>query len=254
MSFLAVVVLATAVKVSAGDSTGASFTGANPFLTSLSAATAAEMPAKAAELVSKADAKNLKKTTIDVVRAAVGLNPAAAPLIVGSIAQTTPTMAATAVATAVSLVPNQVVALTRAAAAAAPSKAGEIVAAACRELPAKYKEVAEAVAEVVPGAGKEILTAISTSIPALQDSINKILASSKGSVPSMTIMLNEIRPSAEVPMSLAALPQQGTVVSPTLAPPIINPPYVPPPTSHTNLDAGSGGIVPTNGRNSYVEP
>src|ERR1035437_1229922 len=106
----AAVALALAVKVSAGETSGA-----NPFLGNLSTATAAELPAKAAELVAKAEVKKLKQTTVDVVKAAVGLNPAAAPAIVGSIAQASPDMAGTAAASSVVLVPNQAVAIARAA-------------------------------------------------------------------------------------------------------------------------------------------
>ena len=246
MSFLAAIALASAVNVSAGE-----INGASPSFASLSAATAVELPVKAAALVAQADAKNLKQTTIDVVNAAVGLNPAAAPTVVGSIARSTPTMAATAVAAAVSVLPDQAVAIARAAAAAAPAKAGQIVAAVCRELPAKYKEVAEAVAEVVPGAGKEILTAIATAMPRLTDSINKILASNKGSIPSVATVLEQAKPSLEVAPTVT-LPQ-ATAASPMLAPPTVGPAYAPIPVSHVNIDPGSGGQVPTGGRN-YAAP
>jgi hypothetical protein len=89
----------TAVNMRAGQT-------ASPVLGVLSGVTAMELPTKAALLVSQADAKNLKATTIDVVKTAVGLNPAAAAPVVGSIAQQTPEMAPTAAATAVSLVPD----------------------------------------------------------------------------------------------------------------------------------------------------
>ena len=246
MPFLAAIVLAMAVKVSAGENNGAT-----PFFASLSAATAAELPAKAAELVSQANAKNLKQTTIDVVKAAVGLNPAAAPAIVGSIAQSSPAMAATAVAAAVSVVPDQVVAIARAAAAAAPAKAGQIVGAVCRELPASYQAVAEAVAEVVPGASREILTAISAAIPTLKDSLNKVLASYNGNIPSVSSVLAQVKPGVEV-ATAAPLPP-STFNTPSLAPPTVTPPYVPTPGFHGNIDPGSGGKVPTGGRN-YAAP
>jgi hypothetical protein len=148
---------------------------ANPFLAVLSTTTQAELPAKAADLVAQADAKQQQQTTIDVVKAAVGLNPAAAAVIVGSIAQTTPAMAAIAAGTAAGLVPNQAATIARAAAAAAPQQAGKIVEAICRVLPAAYAEVAEAVADVVPGAGKEILAGVSAAIPALKGPIDKVL-------------------------------------------------------------------------------
>jgi hypothetical protein len=253
MSFLAAIVLATAVKVSAGENNGA-----NPFFASLSAATAAELPAKAAGLVSQADPKNLKQTTIDVVKAAVGLNPAAAPAIVGSIAQSSPAMVVIAAATAVSLVPDQAATIARAAAVAVPTKAGQIVEAICRVVPGAYQKVATAVAEVVPGAGREILTAVSTAIPTLKDSINTVLASYNGNVPSVSSVLAQVTPSIEVaptvPQATTA-PQlsQPTFNSPSLAPPTFGAPYVPTPVSHINVDPGTGTTVPANGRN-YAAP
>jgi len=187
--FLAVAVaLAMAVKVSAGETTGAS-----PFLGVLTTATSVELPAKAAELVLQADAKNIKQTTIDVVKAAVGLNPAAAPAIVGSIAKSSPAMAATASATAVVLVPSEVVAIARAAAAAAPAMAGSIVEAMCKVLPADYQNVADAVAAVVPGASKEILAGIVAAIPELKNVISQTLASYNGQIPSVSIVLQAVQ-------------------------------------------------------------
>ena len=88
---------------------------ANPFLAVLSTTTQAELPAKAADLVAQADARQREQTTVDVVKAAGGLNPAAAAVIVGSIARTTPEMAALAAGTAVGLVPYQAAAIARAA-------------------------------------------------------------------------------------------------------------------------------------------
>ncbi|HXI70582.1 MAG TPA: hypothetical protein VNN22_09545 [Verrucomicrobiae bacterium] len=241
----AVLVLITAVNVRAADPAG-------PIMAVLSGATAVELPAKAAQLVSQADAKNLKPTTVAVVKAAVGLNPAAAAAIVGSIAQKTPEMAATAAATAVSLVPNQAVAIARAAAAAAPAQAGRIVESVCRVLPAAYQKVANAVAEVAPGAGKEILTAISAAIPALKAPIAQALAASKGNVPSVSAVLEQV--AAAVPTATLPTLAQSGLPSPMVAgPPHPGNPYVPIPVVHNNIDPGSGGDVPTGGRD-YAAP
>ena len=252
MSFLAAIVLATAVKGSAGENNGA-----NSFFASLSAATCAELPAKAAELVSQADPKNLKQTTMDVVKAAVGLNPAAAPVIVGSIAQSSPAMVVIAAAKAVSLVPDQAATIARAAAVVVPTKAGQIVEAICRVVPGAYQKVATAVAEVVPGAGREILTAVSTAIPTLKDSINTVLASYNGNVPSVSSVLAQVTPSIEVaktvPQAMTA-PQvsQPTFNSPSLSP-TFGAPFVPIIPHTLNIDPTAGGKVPTGGRN-YAAP
>jgi hypothetical protein len=223
----------------------------NPYFAILSEATAAELPAKSADLVSKADAKQRQRATVDVVSAAVSLNPAAAPAIIGSIAQASPDMAAIAAATAVGLVPDQAAIIAHAAAAAAPTKAGKIVEAICRLLPKDYQQIADAVAEVVPGAGKEILTAISAAIPTMKASLNQVLAGYNGNVPSVSSVLDQVKSSALVATTTSLT--YSPLGSPLLAPPTVGPPYVPSPTGHTNLNPGSGGQVPTGGRN-YAAP
>ena len=245
LTCLAACALTTAVNVRAADTD-------SPIMAVLSGSTAMELPAQAAQLVSQADAKNLKTTTIAVVKAAVGLNPAAAAPIVGSIAHTRPVMAATAAATAVSLVPDQAVAIARAAAAAAPAKAGQIVEAVCRVLPAAYQKMADAVAEVAPDAGKEILTAIGTAIPSLKNPIAQVLAVNKENVPSVSTVLEQV--SVAVPTATTpSLAQAGLGASAAIAPPTAGAPYVPLPVTHQNIDPGSGGVVPTGGRD-YAAP
>ena len=231
---------------------------ANPVLGLLSTVTAVEMPAKASALVAQADAKNLKQTTIDVVKAAVGLNPAAAPVVVGTISHASPTMAATASATAVGLVPNQVLAIARAAAAACPSKAGAIVEAICRVLPADYAAVALAVAEVVPGAGREILAGISTAIPQLKGTMDQTLVSYQGSIPSVSTVLNQVAQSGTA-VALAAVGAGALGASPaglTTTPvkgPTFGPPLVPISGTPIIVTPGTGGQVPTGG-GSYSSP
>ena len=119
LSLVMAVTLVASVKMYAGETPSA-----NPYFSTLSAVSLSELPAKSAALVTKADAKNRVEATIDVVKAAVGLNPAAAVAIVGAIAKSVPEMASVAAGTAVTLVPDQAVAIARAAAAAAPSEAG----------------------------------------------------------------------------------------------------------------------------------
>lgn len=230
---LVMAVAATAtVNLCAGD-----VPAANPFFGTLSTVSPAELPAKSAAIVSKADSKSRVETTIGVVKAAVGLNPAAAAAIVGTIAQSAPEMASVAAGAAVALVPDQAIAIAHAAAAAAPAQAGKIVEAVCRVVPNAYKAVASAVAEVAPGQGKAILVGVSTAIPALQDPINKVLAGSSGSNPSVSDALNTV--AAGLPVS---------------AGPTFGPPYVPVPLPVANLDPPNGGQVPTGGRNYSTPP
>lgn len=244
--FLTVAVaFATVFKASAGDNPGV-----NPFLGVLTTATSAELPAKAGELVSQADAKTLKQTTIDVVKAAVGLNPAAAPAIVGSIAQASPAMTVTASATAVALVPNQAVVIARAAASAVPAKAGAIVEAICRVVPADYQKVATAVAEVVPGAGEQILAGVAAAIPELKMAISQTLVSYDGKIPSVTAVLTQVAQTES--STLAATPLTGTPNLPRG--PSATPPQVPiSGTLPPPLNPGTGTPVPPGGHN-YSAP
>ena len=229
--------LTVAVKVSA-----------DPSFAALSTATSAELPAKASALISQTDAKTLKQTTIDVVKVAVGLNPAAAPAIVGSIAQATPAAAATAAATAVSLVPSQFIAIARVAAAAAPAKAGAIVEAICRVLPADYQKVAVAVAEVVPGAGKEILAGIVAAIPELKNAINQTLASYAGSIPSVSTVLAQISTGA-TSAGLASVSDVSLPRGPSAGNPLV-------PVSGTPkvIIPANGWVIPPGGSRGYATP
>lgn len=221
------------------------------YLAALSTTTQAELPAKAADLVARASAKQQSQTTVDVVKAAVGLNPAAAPAIVGSIAQTTPAMAAIAASTAAGLVPGQATAIARVAAAAAPGQAGKIVEALCRVLPGSYQELAKAVAEMAPGASKDILGGVAAAIPSLKEPINKILLASKDAIPSVNSVLEQVK--ADVAAAALLAPTPNGRFAKAGVNPVVTPPYVPPPASPVNLDPGSGGQVPPGGR-VYSQP
>jgi hypothetical protein len=105
------------------------------------------------------------------------------------------------------------------------------------------------VAEVVPGASREILTAISTAIPTLKDSLNKVVASYNGNVPSVSSVLDQVKSGPDI--ATREQPKLDPPLPP--APPTVGPPYVPPPGGHQNIDPGSGGQVPTGGRN-YAAP
>jgi hypothetical protein len=88
---------------------------ANPFSKILTAVPAAELPAKAADLVSQAKPVDRQEATINVVKAALGINPAAAPAIVGAIARAVPEMASIAAGAAAAEQPKQAAAIAKAA-------------------------------------------------------------------------------------------------------------------------------------------
>ena len=254
-------VLTAAVAMTMVTGVAVADNAASSPLNDLSAVASAQMPAKAADLVLHATGKNLKQTTIGVVKAAVGLNPSAAPAIVASIAHATPNMAATASATAVAMVPDQVLAIARAAAAASPAKAGAIVEAICRVMPTAYQKVAVAVAEVVPGADKEILAGIAAAIPSLGNAINQALAGDQVN-PPVSLVLNQVAPTVNV-AAIASVPL-GTPVSSVAGSPStpvalpqgasVNPPAVPPPFAPKIIVPNSGSPIPTGQGRGYSAP
>jgi hypothetical protein len=196
----------------------------SPSLSILKSVPLAELPSKAAALVTAAKADTQIQTAVDVVKAAVGLNPAAATAVVGSIAAGTPEVAPVAAATAASLMPKQASLIAQAAAAAAPKQAGKIVEAVCLVAPDAYKAIAQAVAEAVPGAAKEILAGVASAIPSLKDAINNALAVYKGAAPSVNRVLTQVA-SAPSPVTLAAgvtpkVGGQGTPYQPRSGTPV----------------------------------
>jgi hypothetical protein len=182
----------------------------NPFLETLNQVTAAEMPAKAAQLVAEAQAPDREARTTNVVKAAVGLNPAAAPVIVGTIATRVPDMASVAAGTAATEQPKQASAVASAAAAAAPSQAGKIVAAVCRAIPSDYLNIAVAVSQAAPGADKEILNALASALPDLKPSIDSALAGHQGT-PLVSQIISQVRPSPTAPRPATVPATSGPV-------------------------------------------
>ena len=163
----------------------------NPFTEVLAAVPAAELPAKAADLVLQAKPRHRQATTVNVVKAAVGINPAAAPAVVGAIARAVPGMASVAAGAAAAEQPKQASVIAKAAAAAAPSQAGKIVVAVCRAVPNEYRNIAIAVSQVAPGAGKEIVNAVAAALPDPKPYIEKALAGYGGNVVSVADTLDQ---------------------------------------------------------------
>jgi hypothetical protein len=224
---------------------------------------AAELPAKAADLVLQAKPGDRQATTADVVKTAVRINPAAAPAIVGAIARAVPEMASVAAGVAAAEQPRQASAIAKAAAAAAPKQAAKIVAAVCRAVPKQYRNVAIAVSEVVPGADKAIVNAVAAALPDLKPYIEQTLAAYGGNVLSVAYTLDQAARGPQAGTGTGPLP---ATLSPQTAPPValgggapmargpaVGPPYIPITVTPTNVTSGSSGQVPNGGRN-YAQP
>lgn len=250
----------------AGNTFGADTPKANLFDKALTAVPAAELPAKAAELVSQAKSRSRQATTVSVVKSALGINPAAAPAIVGAIARAVPEMASVAAGVAAAEQPKQATAVAKAAAAAAPSQAGAIVKAVCRAVPNQYRDIANAVSQAAPEAGKEIVRGVESALPDLKPSIEMVLAGYGGSVPSVSATLDQAATAVQAKAapgtaSSTLMPQPGSpsivLGSPQLSQPprgpASGPPYIPLTRTVTNVTSGTSGDVPTGGRN-YAAP
>jgi hypothetical protein len=254
------IVILSVVCLMACSSFGKDATKANPFNETLSSVPAAELPAKAADLVVHTKVRDRQVATINVVKSAVGMNPVAAPAIVGAIARAMPDMAAVAAGSAAAEQPKQASAIAKAAAAAAPLKAGKIVAAVCRAVPSEYRNIAVAVSQVVPGASKEILLAVASVLPDLKPALDKSLAGYGGNLPSVADSLDQAAKVAQTGSvaAISASPLVPSPAAPVLAGgargPAFGPPYVPKPTSSgTNVTSSTSGTVPAGQRN-YATP
>jgi hypothetical protein len=137
-----------------------------PIKTTLAGVSGLELPGKTAGLVATAADQDKKAVTISAIEVAVGMNPSAAPAIVGAVSTQVPSMASVASATASKLQPQQAVTIVEAAAKAAPSQAAAIVAATSKEVPAQYARIAIAASKVAPSAKQDILVAASGASPA----------------------------------------------------------------------------------------
>ena len=164
----------------------------------LSATPGAEMPRRAGELVLQAGAAALAPTTVEVVKAAVGVNPAAVLAVVGCVAETAPAMAATGAGTAAALEPHLAVAIARAAVSVAPGEAGAIVEAVCRVVPADFEAVALAAVREAPGSDRAVLAGVAAGMPELKREISAQLAGYDGKEPSTGLMLAAVAKSARV--------------------------------------------------------
>lgn len=168
----------------------------------------AELPTRAAMLIQEAKPRQRESVTLDVVKAAVEINPASAAPIVSAVAKILPDNASTAAGVAAAVQPKQDTAIAQAAALAAPAKAGKIVVAVCRAVPGDHRNIALVVARAVPGSAKEIVAAAGTALPELKAGIEQALSASTNS---------SRREATLGPQSPSPLPPSSTVTNVTPA-------------------------------------
>jgi hypothetical protein len=156
----------------------------------LSAVPAPELPAVAAAQVKQTIIAERQVVTVAIVEAAVEINPAAAPLVVGAIAREVPEMAAVAAATAAAKQPAQSGAICKAAVSVTPALGANIVCAMCKAVPECYPTVAVSAAEVTPAATKEILRSVGTARPLLAPQLAREIANYDREMPPVALVLN----------------------------------------------------------------
>jgi hypothetical protein len=215
--------------------------------TNLSRVPAAELPLAAAAMIKEAQPQDRNARATNVVKAAVRTNPAAAPLIVGTVARILPENSALASQAAAGERPELAAAITRAAVANAPAYAAEIVAAVCRIAPSEYRSIALAAASVARSASKEILRVVGYARADLKPFIDNELAACAGKIPSVGYCLDRAQMAAS---RAAALVAGGEVHGPISgAAPTL--PWIPPqPLGPKPLRTGE---PPSGGRN-YARP
>ena len=233
----AAVSIATAVESWAGDS--GAVASADAGVSVLSSVPTEEVPAKAAQLVARADAAHQPLITSEAVKEALLVNPGAATLVVGSIARQVPSMAANAALAAVAVQPYQVTAIARAAASAAPQKAAEIVKVLCRAVPSSYRAIAETVASVVPGATLQILNAVAEAIPSLKATLAQVESANEGSYLTVYSVLAQVGDLSATGIDTQSSGTRAFGTRPSPTPPPKPPPFIPP---------AAGAIVPVGGQ------
>jgi hypothetical protein len=139
-----------------------------PFV-ALSSVSVPEIPAKAAELVQAAAARDREQTAQDVLRdVSVIARPGVLPYAVSAICHADPEASGAVVATAVELQPDDVLIFSRAAVCAAPGEVKQIVFSACKAAPGSYADVALVVSRQLPSANDLILAGLVGAFPGLK--------------------------------------------------------------------------------------
>jgi hypothetical protein len=108
-----------------------------------------EMPAKAAELVAKAEHKDRQAVAVTAVRAVVQKHRSAAPLVISAVSKAAPDLAPAIAVAASELDNNQAGQIARAAALSAPTQAAEVIAAVSKAVPSQATSVTENVNPVL---------------------------------------------------------------------------------------------------------
>lgn len=163
----------------------------NPNAIALEKVPAAELPAMTARLVMACKPQERNATTRNAVTAAVRINPAAAPLIVGAVSRAAPQTAAFAAQAAAREQPALAAAITRAAVGVAPAYAANIVRAVCSSVPGEQRNIAIAAVRAAPFASNEILRSVGSVQADLRPFIEREIEAHGRTAPSVAHCLDQ---------------------------------------------------------------
>ena len=107
------------------------------------------MPAKAAELVNKAEKRDRQAVAVTAVRAIAQKHRAATPLVISAVSKAAPDLASAVAVAASEVVSDQAGSIARAAAISAPTHASEVVAAVSQAVPSQANSIASTVGPVM---------------------------------------------------------------------------------------------------------
>ena len=126
---------------------------------------AAELAARAAQMVSKAGKSDRKDVALTFVRETVSARPSTVVAVVAAIAKAAPDLSSSVAAEAAKLTTQQAAEIAKAAAASAPAQAEQIAAAVSKAVPDSATKVTRAVASTLPEQAARIVETVSTAVP-----------------------------------------------------------------------------------------
>lgn len=225
---------------------------------------AAELPARAAQLLVSVSEEDQVASAVNVVAAAHAVRPAATVAVVGAVARQVPAAAPAVAVKAVSLQRNAkadyVDQVAAAAAAAAPQQAAAVVEALCKAVPQHYVVVASAVASAVPQAREQILAALTRALPGLQPFVDQARSrlGSEATVAALlqhaNTMVTAAAQAARTKPELVLAGGPGTANGP-VPPPTYGPPFTPlPPGDVTTITRSTTRVAKPGEGRDYSTP
>jgi len=227
-------------------------------------APAAELPARAARLLTSVAEEDLAASAANVVAAAHAVRPAATVAVVGAVVRQVPAAAPAVAVKAVTLQGKPkaewVDQVAAAAAAAAPKQAAAIVEALCKAVPQHYVVVASAVAAAVPQARDEILAALTRALPGLQPFVDQARsrlgpeATVAALLQHANTMVTAAAQAARTKPELVLAGGPGTGSGP-VPPPTYGPPFTPlPPGDVTTITRSTTRVAKPGEGRDYSTP